>query len=334
MNDQKKRPDTSPKIEPGSIRIGRESLSNVFRTEGGSELSSQHNTRLKKTDSGPASGPTVMREMTDGTGPSDLRKIEDALPGPAQRTELNDSEGPSDVREMHDAEGPIVPRKKLEDHYYLQGRLDLSTTSLQSSELSPATKAHADPEPPALNLGTYSIDMEDRLAQVKASQKETLDKMRRLETGNPDSSDSETVNRTTSRAAFDFGRAELPIERHLLRSPSLHETIRTTIAMHHRDIVEEVQRTVANHKVVVIGMGGNPFVLRARRLLRRAGIEYHYLGYGNYLMGWRRRNALKMWSGWPTFPMIFINGMLIGGFQDLRALSASGALDAVLEEHR
>ncbi len=104
--------------------------------------------------------------------------------------------------------------------------------------------------------------------------------------------------------------------------------------MYHRDIVEEVQRTINNHKVVVVGMGGNPFVFRARRLLRSAGIEHHYLSYGNYLQGWRRRNALKMWSGWPTFPMIFIRGMLIGGFQDLRALSNSGELDALLDEQK
>jgi glutaredoxin-related protein len=38
-----------------------------------------------------------------------------------------------------------------------------------------------------------------------------------------------------------------------------------------------------------------------------------------------------MWSGWPTFPMIFVNGVLIGGFQDLQRLLDSGELQRMLQ---
>jgi glutaredoxin-related protein len=31
-----------------------------------------------------------------------------------------------------------------------------------------------------------------------------------------------------------------------------------------------------------------------------------------------------MWTGWPTFPMIFIKGVLIGGAADLKRLLDSG----------
>jgi glutaredoxin-related protein len=27
-----------------------------------------------------------------------------------------------------------------------------------------------------------------------------------------------------------------------------------------------------------------------------------------------------MWTGWPTFPMIFVNGTFIGGSSDMRQL--------------
>jgi glutaredoxin-related protein len=27
-----------------------------------------------------------------------------------------------------------------------------------------------------------------------------------------------------------------------------------------------------------------------------------------------------MWTGWPTFPMVFIDGVLIGGYNDLKKL--------------
>jgi glutaredoxin-related protein len=42
------------------------------------------------------------------------------------------------------------------------------------------------------------------------------------------------------------------------------------------------------------------------------------------------RNALKMWTGWPTYPMVFVKGALIGGATDLQALIASGELKTLL----
>jgi len=57
-----------------------------------------------------------------------------------------------------------------------------------------------------------------------------------------------------------------------------------------------------------------------------AGLAYKYLEYGSYLGEWRRRLALKMWTGWPTFPMVFVKGVLIGGASDLAKLIESGEL--------
>ena len=70
----------------------------------------------------------------------------------------------------------------------------------------------------------------------------------------------------------------------------------------------------------------NPFPKKARKALDAAGIAYKYLEYGSYLGEWRRRLALKMWTGWPTFPMVFVKGVLVGGADDLARLIASGAL--------
>ncbi|RMF12664.1 MAG: glutaredoxin [Candidatus Dadabacteria bacterium] len=76
-------------------------------------------------------------------------------------------------------------------------------------------------------------------------------------------------------------------------------------------------------------MAVNPHVARARKALKRAGIEYHYLEYGDYFRQWRRRLAIKMWSGWPLFPMVFVNGVLVGGADETEALIRSGELDKV-----
>jgi glutaredoxin-related protein len=84
--------------------------------------------------------------------------------------------------------------------------------------------------------------------------------------------------------------------------------------------VDEVEAAIAAHAVVVVGMALNPFPRKARRLLDAAGVPYTYLEYGSYFSRWRDRLPLKMWTGWPTFPMIFIDGVLIGGFDDLARL--------------
>jgi glutaredoxin-related protein len=77
-------------------------------------------------------------------------------------------------------------------------------------------------------------------------------------------------------------------------------------------------------------MRQNPFPRQARQALDAAGLPYHYLEYGSYVSGWRRRLALKMWTGWPTFPMVFVNGTLVGGASDVRALIASGEMQRLL----
>ena len=118
--------------------------------------------------------------------------------------------------------------------------------------------------------------------------------------------------------------------RQILDEARIHPAIRDKIAGNHRDIVEEVQAAIAAHDVVVVGMKQNPNPKRARKALRAHGTKHHYLEYGSYLNTWRRRNALKMWTGWPTFPMVFVKGTLVGGADDLEKLIASGELDKLL----
>lgn len=118
--------------------------------------------------------------------------------------------------------------------------------------------------------------------------------------------------------------------RFLLDESHIHPAVRETIARHHESTVQEVREAVGKHGVVVVGMRGNPFVRKARKALAEAGVAHHYLEYGSYLSEWRRRNALKMWSGWPTLPMVFVKGVLVGGAEDLARLIASGELKAML----
>ena len=118
--------------------------------------------------------------------------------------------------------------------------------------------------------------------------------------------------------------------RAVLDESASHPAVRDQVASHQADIVREVQAAVAGHAVVVVGMAGNPWPVKARRALDAAGVSHHDLNYGGYLSDWRRRNALKLWSGWPTLPMIFVKGQLVGGATDLQRLIDSGDLKRLL----
>ena len=118
--------------------------------------------------------------------------------------------------------------------------------------------------------------------------------------------------------------------RRILDESHMHPAIHEKIAHHQQAMVQEVQSALAAHAVVVVGMGMNPFPRKARRALEAAGAAHHYLEYGSYFNTWRERNALKMWTGWPTFPMVFVHGTLIGGAAELDKLIAGGELQAML----
>lgn len=116
----------------------------------------------------------------------------------------------------------------------------------------------------------------------------------------------------------------------LLDEQHIHPSIQKTVAELHKDIVEEVRTAITEHDVVVVGMKQNPVPKKARKQLDAHQIPHTYLEYGSYFSQWRRRNALKMWTGWPTFPMVFVKGTLIGGASDLNKLVQSGELQTML----
>ena len=114
--------------------------------------------------------------------------------------------------------------------------------------------------------------------------------------------------------------------RSILEESRIHPAVRAKVAAYHAEMVKEVEAAIAANDVVVVGMAMNPFPRKARKLLDAVRIPYKYLGYGSYLGEWRRRSALKMWTGWPTFPMVFVKGVLVGGADDAQRLLDSGEL--------
>ena len=96
------------------------------------------------------------------------------------------------------------------------------------------------------------------------------------------------------------------------------------------EVIQEVADAVAAEPVVVVGMAQNPHVRKVRAALTEAGVAFKYLEYGSYFSEWSKRLAIKMWSGWPTFPQVYVKGVLVGGEDLTKAAIADGSLKKLL----
>jgi monothiol glutaredoxin len=145
------------------------------------------------------------------------------------------------------------------------------------------------------------------------------------------------VRRHTVRVVGPGGSPGAPIpdrRRAMPDHPPVHPDAAAARERFHADVVAEVAHAVATHPLVVIGMAWNVPVRRARALLVQKEIPFHGLTYGNYVVGWKKRLAIKLWSGWPTFPQVFVHGVLVGGASDLARLVEGGELGRLLDAGR
>ena len=105
--------------------------------------------------------------------------------------------------------------------------------------------------------------------------------------------------------------------RETLKTENIATPALNAIQTFHPQIVQEVKEALKAEKIVVVGMRQNPVVKKAIKNLDAAGLKYKYLEYGGYFSMWKPRLAIKLWSGWPTFPQVFIDQKLIGGCAEL-----------------
>lgn len=81
-------------------------------------------------------------------------------------------------------------------------------------------------------------------------------------------------------------------------------------------------------KVVVYTKDPCPYCVRAMRLLDDKGVPYEEIDLTDKP---DEINRIKTETGWMTVPIILIDGKLVGGYNDLRALDDDGKLDAMLK---
>jgi glutaredoxin 3 len=80
-------------------------------------------------------------------------------------------------------------------------------------------------------------------------------------------------------------------------------------------------------KVVMYSKDPCPYCVNAKRFLDNKGVAYELIDLTNQP---DKMAAIKDSSGWRTFPIIMINGKVIGGYTDMKALEEEGKLDAML----
>jgi glutaredoxin 3 len=81
-------------------------------------------------------------------------------------------------------------------------------------------------------------------------------------------------------------------------------------------------------KVVMYSKDPCPFCVNAKNFLKARDIPFQEID----LTGKQDEiDRIKAQTGWRTVPIILINGKLVGGFTDLKALEDKGELEAWLK---
>ena len=83
-------------------------------------------------------------------------------------------------------------------------------------------------------------------------------------------------------------------------------------------------------KVEVYTTSYCPYCIRAKSLLKGKGVAFEEIDVsGDAAL---REKMIELSGGRRTVPEIFINGRIIGGYDELRALETAGTLDPLLSE--
>jgi len=99
------------------------------------------------------------------------------------------------------------------------------------------------------------------------------------------------------------------------------------------DVNDRIRKQLAEHPVLLY-MKGTPdfpqcgFSAQTVAALRAVGAEFAYV---NIFEDPEIREGLKVYSNWPTFPQLYVNGELIGGCDITLELYQSGELAEIVK---
>ena len=100
------------------------------------------------------------------------------------------------------------------------------------------------------------------------------------------------------------------------------------------EVIDRIKSQLATQPVVLF-MKGTPdfpqcgFSAQTVAALRAVGTPFHAV---NIFEDLELRDALKRHSNWPTYPQLYVNGELIGGFDIAMEMYQNGELKTLLLE--
>ena len=99
-------------------------------------------------------------------------------------------------------------------------------------------------------------------------------------------------------------------------------------------VMDEIRDEIAANKIVVYMKGTPSFPMCGFSAATVAVL--HELGYPfasvNILEDLDKREAIKVFSKWPTIPQVYIGGKFIGGCDIIQELHAAGELERLLKD--
>ncbi len=101
-----------------------------------------------------------------------------------------------------------------------------------------------------------------------------------------------------------------------------------------RDVMTEIRDEISNNPVILY-MKGTPsfpmcgFSAATVGMLQEFGYPFAHV---NVLADQEKREAIKIFSSWPTIPQLYVRGKFIGGCDIVQELHASGALREILAQ--
>ena len=98
------------------------------------------------------------------------------------------------------------------------------------------------------------------------------------------------------------------------------------------DVMDDIAREIRDNKILVY-MKGTPsfpmcgFSAATVEVLREIGVPFKAV---DILAEPEKREAIKVFSNWPTIPQVYVNGKFIGGCDIVREMHARGELAPLL----
>jgi glutaredoxin-related protein len=89
------------------------------------------------------------------------------------------------------------------------------------------------------------------------------------------------------------------------------------------DLLTSISVSVEKNTCVVITIENGPYTRQILEILKENGIEVQLIEIGTPFTKIKEREMVKIWSGWDSFPQIYLNGFLLGGYEELK-LSLEG----------